>query len=194
MPKSIGSAKVSEENFKVRFGTPVSNWVRINDKRFVKNTRAIQKMQNFLVGKTLDQNIARTQDNRASNENSKYHYATSHGADSDHDHMTMSPVTKKARKCEPDWLPNKLENKSLDSRYFSRRHATNQKRSENNDEIFKSSYDKHVHIPALIGYNSKTPLRGKGDRPITNQIDGLVYDMMLQKQKSVVTEPAAIER
>jgi hypothetical protein len=31
MPKSLNSAKSSDKNFKVRFGTPVTNWVKMND-------------------------------------------------------------------------------------------------------------------------------------------------------------------
>jgi len=108
LPKFLG-AKKQEDAFIVPFGTPKKQWVSLGNGRFVKESNNPQTYKRNTPAR------GRFDEHRGSKETSNSNLFTSNAADSDYQ-LTPSPG-KHGFKFEPysDWVPNKTENRSLDS-------------------------------------------------------------------------------
>ena len=114
LPKFLGPKQEDGEN--VPFGTPKRSWVDLGNGRFIRDKK-LRELQNNSAGKTSFDEHRRSKDTAKSN------FFTSYAADSDYN-FTMSPV-KRDLKFEPysDWVPNKTENRSLDSRSWVKKRS-----------------------------------------------------------------------
>lgn len=97
------------------FGTPKRSWISLGNGRFIRSNK-LQEIRTK-PGK------ASFEEQRKSKDTAKSNYFTSYAADSDYS-FTMSPV-KRELKFEPysDWVPNKTENRSLDSRSWVKKRS-----------------------------------------------------------------------
>lgn len=151
--------------------------------------RTFQKIQNVLAANNARSDGIQVDSPKPFNDN-KLNYATSNGADSDYDNFNLSPDIKARKKDRPDWLPNKLEKKSLDLKYSTGRRMNNGREGGGGgfleDNFFKSSFDRQTKaIPKMAGM-PKTPLREQNDRRIikgerlvtnTNYIDDTMNEL-----------------
>lgn len=164
--------------------------------------QTFHKIQNVLAANIARNDGVQADSPKPFNDN-KLNYATSNGADSDYDNFNLSPDIKARKNERSDWLPNKLEKKSLDLKYFKVHRMSNNQKKEDDSEVnlLKSSFERQTKaLPKMAGM-SKTPLREhnyrrivKGERLVTdsNNKDDAMNELQHHRQKSVETEPAAM--